>query len=66
MIVRVWISRLLALFRKIPLDHELDDEIRIHLEMTTEENVRHGMSPEEARMKADPRAAGIVVPDDTP
>src|SRR5262245_650504 len=33
-------------------EKELDEEIRLHVEMETEENVRRGMSPEEARRQA--------------
>src|SRR5499427_2278077 len=33
-------------------ERDLDDEIRAHLEMETEQNVADGMSPEEARLAA--------------
>src|SRR5262252_2883024 len=33
-------------------ERDLDDEIRAHLEMETEQNVADGMSPEEARTAA--------------
>src|SRR5215470_14855634 len=33
-------------------ERELDDEIRAHLEMETEQNVADGMSPEDARLAA--------------
>src|SRR5262245_19955407 len=33
-------------------ERELDDEIRVHLEMEIEQNVADGMSPEEARLAA--------------
>src|SRR5262247_1548826 len=33
-------------------ERELDDEIRVHLEMEIEQNVADGMSPEEARQVA--------------
>ena len=42
-------SRFVALFRKGRLEEELDEELGTHLEMLAEENVRRGMSPEEAR-----------------
>jgi len=45
-------SRLVALFRKKRLEQELDEELRAHLRMLEEENVRRGMSPEEARYAA--------------
>jgi predicted permease len=46
------LQKLIAFFRKDPLDREFDDEIAVHLEMVIEENIRHGMSPEEARRQA--------------
>src|SRR5262247_3924959 len=33
-------------------EQELDEEIRAHMEMETEQNVADGMSPEEARLAA--------------
>src|ERR1700674_5169066 len=45
-------SRLRGLFRKQHLDGELDAELRTHLEMLTEENIRRGMNAEEARYSA--------------
>ena len=49
---RVLISRLLGLVRKSRLEREMNDEVRAHLEMLVEENLRKGMSPEEARTAA--------------
>ena len=46
------LSRLRAFFHKQPLDHELDAEMSAHLEIAIEENLRHGLSPEEARRQA--------------
>ena len=50
--LKPWLSKLLAVFRRNRMDAELDEEIRIHLEMATEEYVRAGMSPKEARLAA--------------
>src|SRR5437867_5877201 len=50
--LRVLKSRFIALFRKGRLEQELYDELRSHLDMLIEENVRKGMSPEEARYAA--------------
>jgi putative ABC transport system permease protein len=50
--LRILISRFVALFRKARREQELDEEVRSHLEMLTEENLRKGMSPEEARYAA--------------
>ncbi len=46
------VSRFAALFSKQRLDRRLDEELRAHIEMMVEENVRQGMSPEEARHEA--------------
>ncbi len=44
--------RLWALFRGSELDRELDEELLFHLERETEENIRKGMDPKEARRAA--------------
>lgn len=45
-------ARLRALFQRTRLDRELDDELRFHLEMQIDDNIRGGMSPQEARYAA--------------
>jgi putative ABC transport system permease protein len=45
-------SRFLALFRKSRLEDELSAELQSHLEALTDENIRRGMSPVEARYAA--------------
>src|SRR6266516_2247390 len=50
--LRVLVLRLMALFRKGRLEHDLDEELSSHLGMLVEENVRKGMSREEARYAA--------------
>ena len=54
-----WVSRLTSLFRKRRLDADLDDELRFHLEMEEQENVRNGMSADEARRRARMRLGGL-------
>src|SRR6266542_4800053 len=44
--------RLRALVQKRKLDAEMDEEMRSHIEMQTQENVNAGMNPEEARSAA--------------
>jgi hypothetical protein len=44
--------RLRALFFRSRMEAELQDELRFHLEREIEENIVHGMSPEEARYAA--------------
>ncbi|HEX5423133.1 MAG TPA: permease prefix domain 1-containing protein, partial [Candidatus Acidoferrales bacterium] len=52
-------SRLQSFFRKEDLDVELDREMAAHLEMAVEENIRRGMSAEEARRQALVRFGGV-------
>ena len=44
--------RFRALFYKRKLDAEVDEEMRSHIEMQTQENLDAGMNPEEARYTA--------------
>ncbi len=46
------INRVANLFRRAHVDREINDELYAHIEMRTEDNVRAGMSPEEARRDA--------------
>src|SRR2546428_10073961 len=41
-----------ALFQKQKLDAQMDDEMRSHIEMQTQENIEAGMNSEEARYAA--------------
>ena len=45
-------ARLKSLARGGEADGALDDEIRLHLELETEKNIRAGMAPDEARRRA--------------
>jgi putative ABC transport system permease protein len=49
---RVVGARVRGLFRRGRLERDLDDEVRFHLDMQIEENLRSGMSPAEARHAA--------------
>jgi predicted permease len=53
-------NRVLAMFRRAPLDADLDREIASHLEAATEENIRRGMAPGEARRQALVRLGGVA------
>src|SRR6266404_6785194 len=44
--------RFRALFQKQKLDAQMDDEMRSHIEMQTQENIEAEMKPEEARYAA--------------
>jgi hypothetical protein len=52
-------SRVRALFRKRELDHELDEELRAHIELRTQANIEAGMSPEIARRDALRQFGGV-------
>jgi predicted permease len=52
-------NRVLAFFRKAPLDQDLDAEMASHLEFAIEENVQRGMTPEEARRQAMVQFGGV-------
>src|ERR1043165_7123214 len=48
-------DRLRALLHSDAVHGEIDEEVRFHIEMRTEENVRRGMGPDEARRDAERR-----------
>ena len=56
---RVAIHRIRGLFGKRITDTELDLEFRAHIELLTEDNIRKGMSPEEARYAARREFGGL-------
>src|SRR5262245_15477114 len=45
-------AKLRALLRKSEMERELDEELRYHIERQTEQNLRLGLSQEEARQAA--------------
>ncbi len=57
--LRVLTSRLLGLFRKRRLDENLDAELRAHLQLLVDENIRRGMNAEEARCAARREFGGV-------
>ncbi len=58
--LRVLLFRLRALVRSRKMDREIDDEITSHLAEATEEFMRQGLSPEEARWAAQRRFGGVT------
>ena len=44
--------RISALFRRRELDDRVDEELEFHIGMETEENIRRGMTPPDARAAA--------------
>ena len=57
--LRVLGSRLLGFFRRRHVDENLDAELRAHLELLADENIRRGMKPEEARFAARREFGGV-------
>jgi len=51
--------RLRSLFRRTQADQELDDELRDHVERKTEEYVGKGLTPQEARRRAQLEMGGV-------
>lgn len=49
---RTMLSRCMAFFLSDRLDQDLDEELRSHIDLATEENVARGMTQEEARRAA--------------
>jgi len=52
--------RLRSLFRRHEVEHELDAELRFHLEQQIAENIAAGMTPEEARFAARRKIGALV------
>lgn len=50
--IRTLLSRCAALFRRRKLDADLDEELRAHIDIAIVENLKDGMSPEDARITA--------------
>src|SRR6202171_5580190 len=57
--LRTVTARLKGLFGRREREHELEEELRGHLDALTEENIRRGMTPEEARYAARREFGGI-------
>jgi putative ABC transport system permease protein len=58
--LRIFIKRLRGLIFKRGLELDLEDEIRLHLELQIEENMRQGMGAEEARRAALRKFGGVA------
>jgi putative ABC transport system permease protein len=56
---RILIQRLRGMFFKERRDRDLEEELRSYLELQTEENVRRGMSPQEARLASLRQFGGV-------
>ncbi|MDQ3420629.1 MAG: ABC transporter permease, partial [Acidobacteriota bacterium] len=58
--MRITLSRLAALLRTRRLDARLDDEVRFHIDMLTQEHMRRGMTEAEARAAALRNFGGVI------
>jgi predicted permease len=47
-----WMKRIAAIVRRRQSEHDLNDELQLHIELKTRENIEAGMPPEEARYAA--------------
>src|SRR5260370_42499974 len=57
---RIFMSRCTALFRRRTLDVDLDEELRTHIDLAIEENMKRGMSQEDARVAARRAFGGVT------
>ncbi|MGH9447138.1 MAG: permease prefix domain 1-containing protein [Terriglobia bacterium] len=57
--IREWSGRLRSFFRKRELERDLENELSSHIEMAAEENLRRGMTPEDARRQELIRFGGV-------
>jgi putative ABC transport system permease protein len=58
--IRMLAARIAGLFAGHRQDQDFDDELSSHLEMLTDENIRHGMAPAEAQRAARVRLGGFT------
>ena len=58
--LRILLFRLRALLRSRQTDRDIDDEIASHLAEATEEYIRQGLSPEDARHAAQRGFGGVT------
>ena len=59
--LRAALARLVGVFTGHRADEDLREELQAHLEMETAENIRRGMSPDEARRQAGLASGGIGI-----
>src|SRR5271170_8496414 len=57
--LRGWLVRFAGLFNKGRKDRELQEELESHIQMHMEDNLRSGMTPEEARRQAMIKFGGV-------
>jgi hypothetical protein len=59
--IRGWLVRLFGLFHRQRREREFAEELESHLAMHVEDNLRAGMSPEEARRRALIKLGGVTL-----
>jgi hypothetical protein len=59
-LLRNLFCRVRGLVRAETIHREIDEEARFHIEMRIDENLRRGMSPEEARQDAERRFGNLT------
>jgi predicted permease len=59
-LIRIILSRIAALFRVRKLDADLDEELRSHIDLAIEENVKRGTSAQAARTQALREFGGVT------
>ena len=57
--LRAWLSRVKGLFAKDARERELAAELESHLQLHIDDNIRAGMSPQEARRVAVMKLGGV-------
>jgi len=64
--IRTLLSRIAAFFGRQKLDADLDEELRTHIELAVEENLKQGMNAQEARRAALVKLGYVVKVDGEP
>jgi hypothetical protein len=59
--IRGWLAQLFGLLNRKRREHEFAEELESHLAMHIEDNLRAGMSPEEARRQALIKLGGVTL-----
>ena len=59
-LIRILLSRCAGLFHRQKLDDDLDEELRTHIDFAIEENLKRGMSQQEARTAALRKFGGVT------
>jgi len=59
--IRSALARIAGIFTRFRRDADLRDELQSHLDMETEENIRRGMHPDEARRRALMASGGLTL-----